>query len=313
MNYNKENKKYFYRISYQEYDKALCNMEMKYLFGKTIKYKEFFSDLYIDPSRSPFIKECIKIIYVENSLNNIIENINRDNLSFEEFKVFYIKELEDNISYEERLNSMKKIGLAIRGIPNIHNPKLKLGIMKLKNIWVFGIYEKNELIYLKHNKKPFSYSNALSTKVARALVNIAVGKDTNKKVIDPCCGIGTVVIEGLSMGINIIGYEINKQIAFNGKRNMEALGYKINIVTGDMHNINEYYDVAILDMPYGLFTKTTSEVQRKIIRTTRRISKKAIIITFENMDDMIEKEGFKIIDREIIYKNNFKRYINVCI
>ena len=94
---------------------------------------------------------------------------------------------------------------------------------------------------------------------------------------------------------------------------MEALGYKINIVTGDMHNINEYYDVAILDMPYGLFTKTTPEVQRKIIRTTRRISKKAIIITFENMDDMIEKEGFKIIDREIIYKNNFKRYINVCI
>ncbi|MDQ0150375.1 TRM11 family SAM-dependent methyltransferase [Eubacterium multiforme] len=314
MDYNKENKKYFYAINYQKGDESLCNMEMKYLFGKAIKDREFFSSLYINPSRSPFIKECIKVIYIEESLNNIIENIIKDKLALEGFKVCYIKSLEnDNISYKERLNSMREIGLVIKGIPDMHNPKVNLAIMKLKDKWIFGIYEKNELLFLKHNKKPFSYSNALSTKVARALVNIAVGENINKKVIDPCCGVGTVVIEGISMGVNIIGYEINKQIAFNAKRNMEALGYEVNIVKGDMHNIKDQYDVAILDMPYGLFTKTTPELQRKIIETTRRISKKAIIITFENMDDMIEGEGFNIIDKGIICKNNFKRYINVCI
>lgn len=307
-----EFKKYFYVINYPEYEEDLCLMEMKYLFNKKDNVKEFFSEIYISPSRSPFIKHCIKIIYIEDKLDYIINNIKKDNLSFEDFKVNFIRLSKNEANYKERLEAMRKIGMNINGIPNMSNPKIVLGLIKINEKWIFGIYEKDDCKWLNHDKKPFSYSNALSIRMARAIVNIAVGQETYKKIIDPCCGIGTVVIEGKSMGLDIIGYEINPQIAFNAKENMKALGYDICIIKGDMHDIKENFDIAIVDMPYGLFTKTTKEEQKEIIKTTRKISRKAIIITFENMDEMIKDSGFKIIDKSTILRKNFKRYINIC-
>lgn len=309
---NIEFKRYFYVINYPEYEEGLCRMEMKYLFGKEDASKEFFSKVYISPSRSPFIKHCIKIIYIEDTLEEIVKKIKEDNMSFEDFKVNFIRLDKNEASYKERLESMRKIGMSIEGIPNIHNPKIILGLIKIYGKWIFGIYEKDDCKWHNHDKKPFSYSNALSTRMARAIVNIAVGQETDKKIIDPCCGVGTVVIEGKSMGLDIIGYEINPQIACNAKENMKALGYNVAIIKGNMHDIKEHFDIAIVDMPYGLFSKTTKEEQKEIIKTTRKISKKAVIITFENMDKMIKDSGFEIIDKSIILKNNFKRYINIC-
>lgn len=307
-----EFKNYFYVINYPEYEEDLCQMEMKYLFNKKDNVKEFFSEIYISPSRSPFIKHCIKIIYIEDKLDYIINNIKKDNLSFEDFKVNFIRLSKNEANYKERLEAMRKIGMNINGIPNMSNPKIVLGLIKINEKWIFGIYEKDDCKWLNHDKKPFSYSNALSIRMARAIVNIAVGQEIYKKIIDPCCGIGTVVIEGKSMGLDIIGYEINPQIACNAKENMKALGYDICIIKGDMHDIKENFDIAIVDMPYGLFTKTTKEEQKEIIKTTRKISRKAIIITFENMDEMIKDSGFKIIDKSTILRKNFKRYINIC-
>lgn len=307
-----EFKKYFYVINYPEYEEDLCQMEMKYLFKKEDRIREFLSEIYISPSRSPFIKHCIKVIYIEDTLDDVINNIKKDNLSFEDFKVNFIRLSKNEANYKERLESMRKIGMDINGIPNISNPKIVLGLIKINGKWIFGIYEKDDCKWLNHDKKPFSYSNALSIRMARSIVNIAVGQETDKKIIDPCCGIGTVVIEGKSMGLDIIGYEINPQIACNAKENMKVLGYDVSIIKGDMHDIKEKFDIAIVDMPYGLFTKTTKDEQKEIIKTTRKISRKAIIITFENMDEMIKGSGFEIIDKSTILKNNFKRYINIC-
>jgi len=76
-------------------------------------------------------------------------------------------------------------------------PVLEYGIIKLGGHWYFGNYTKSKAKWLDHMHKPKIYSIALSTRVARAIANIAV-PDTNEiTVIDPCCGIGTVLVEAL--------------------------------------------------------------------------------------------------------------------
>ncbi|GAA3334615.1 hypothetical protein GCM10020331_103270 [Ectobacillus funiculus] len=69
-------------------------------------------------------------------------------------------------------------------------------------------------------KKPHSYSTSLSTRVARAVANIAVPDPTGIKAIDPCCGIGTVLVEALSMGINIVGSDINPLVLPGARENI---------------------------------------------------------------------------------------------
>ncbi len=307
-------KDYFYIVNYPENEKELCEMEINSLFHKELNKKYLFSDKYINPSRSPFIKHSISVIYKESSLNSIIDNIKKDKLFFNDFKICYIKSEDLDVPYNDRLKSAKDIGFVITGFPNIHNPKIILGISKVNNFWIFGIYEKNDYKWHSHDNKPNSYSNALSTKISRALVNIAMEDNFNLKLVDPCCGVGTVVIEALDLGFNVKGYELSKPIAKNARDNIEFFGYKRDIIKSfNMHDIKEDFDVCILDIPYGLFSPITEKEQVNLIKTARRITKKLVIVTFEDMDNIIRDCNFKIVNRCCVSKNNFKRYISICI
>lgn len=319
MNYNNLNNKRefegcFYIINYnREFEEELCYMEINSLFQIRPHDKQFFSHKYINPSRSPFVKEVIKIIYEEDTLEKILANIERDKLSYDRFKVCYVKNENSDISYDERLRSIRNIGMIINGEADIHNPDVMLGLTKVNGRWIFGEYEKNDFKWHIHDTKPYSYSNSLSLRVARALVNIAVENNLDQKFIDPCCGVGTVVIEALSMGINAAGWELNDSIAENAERNLEFFGYDNVITNCDMTTRDEIFDAAVIDMPYGLFTPITKEEQNSIIKASRNITKRLVIVTFEDMSEMIEKAGFEIIDTAHVAKGKFKRYISICI
>lgn len=305
-------KGYFYNLNWQINEDDICRLEMKCLFNVNLDNKYIVSDIYVDPTRSRFIKSSISVIYQEDTLEDIIQNIKTDKLSYDNFKVTFVKYDGIDVEYKNRLLAIKEIGLVITGEPDIHNPRIILGVTKANGKWLFGIYKQHDASWHIHDSKPYKYSNALGISLARSIINMAIANDLNMKIIDPCCGIGTVILEALSQGLNIQGYEINAQIAANAKRNLEFFGYENVITTGDMHNINEHFDVAIVDLPYGLFTPTTIDIQREIIKTSRRISDKAIIITFEDMTNEIIDAGFYIMDSCKISKGKFTRYINIC-
>lgn len=303
---------YFYIINSTAAEKELCKLEMRYLFNIITDSRYFFSFHYVVPSRSAFIKQCISVIYSCNSLNDLVKQIQEDKLAYDNFKVRYIDFEKNSIAYEERRKIEYVVGYNILGEADIHNPKVVLGIVNIDDKWIFGVLEDNKNTWNKHNHKPYSYSNALNVRVARSLVNIAAGSNMDLKLVDPCCGIGTVVIEALSMGLNIKGYELNPFIADNAKRNLEFFGFEEVIIHGNMHEVEDKFDVAIVDLPYGVFTPVTRTEQLDIIKSTRRLADKAVLITFEDMDHYFKEVGFTIVDSCIIAKGTFKRYITVC-
>ena len=305
-------KLYLYTINYTADEASLCRMEMKCLFRKVPKMKHFFSYHYVDPSRSPFIKQCISVLYTGISTDDITCKITNDNLLYEKYKVCYFDHDNETIGFREKRKIEYSIGFNILGEAEMDHPEVLLGIINLNGRWILGEAKLNSSIWKSHIKKPYSYSNALSSRVSRALVNIAVCNNLKCKVVDPCSGIGTVVIEALSMGIDIKGYEINPLIAENSKINLNFLGYEDVITAGNMHLITDKFDVAIVDLPYGLFSSSTLKEQVDIMKTSRRIAKIMIIITFENMDQHILSSGFHILDRCHVSKGKFKRYITIC-
>ena len=305
---------FLYFINYQDNERELCKMEMRCLFNREINEKYFFSDIDINASKSPFIKSKIKIIYSDESLDRIVIKIKEDNLSYDDFKVSYVKSEQGDVQYEDRLEATRKIGFVVNGYPDMHKPRNPLAVTKINGLWIFGEYERNDFKWQKHNDKPYSYSNALGLRMARALVNIAMKDNEEGTLIDPCCGVGTVVIEALDLGIKVKGCEISKQMAYNARENVEFLGYlRDTIVCYDMHKIKDKYDSAIIDIPYGLFSPVTLEEQKAIIHTARNICEKMVIVTFEDMEKFIVEAGFSVIDKCVVPKGNFKRHILVCV
>ena len=312
--YKNINGSFLYFINYQDNERELCKMEMRCLFNREINEKYFFSDIDINVSKSPFIKSKIKIIYSDESLDRIVIKIKEDNLSYDDFKVSYVKSEQGDVQYEDRLEATRKIGFVVNGYPDMHKPRNPLAVTKINGLWIFGEYERNDFKWQKHNDKPYSYSNALGLRMARALVNIAMKDNEEGTLIDPCCGVGTVVIEALDLGIKVKGCEISKQMAYNARENVEFLGYlRDTIVCYDMHKIKDKYDSAIIDIPYGLFSPVTLEEQKAIIHTARNICEKMVIVTFEDMEKFIVEAGFSVIDKCVVPKGNFKRHILVCV
>ena len=312
--YKNINGSFLYFINYQDNERELCKMEMRCLFNREINEKYFFSDIDINASKSPFIKSKIKIIYSDESLDRMVRKIKEYNLSYDDFKVSYVKSEQGDVQYEDRLEATRKIGFVVNGYPDMHKPRNPLAVTKINGLWIFGEYERNDFKWQKHNDKPYSYSNALGLRMARALVNIAMKDNEEGTLIDPCCGVGTVVIEALDLGIKVKGCEISKQIAYNARENVEFLGYlRDTIVCYDMHKIKDKYDSAIIDIPYGLFSPVTLEEQKAIIHTARNICEKMVIVTFEDMEKFIVEAGFSVIDKCVVPKGNFKRHILVCV
>ena len=312
--YKNINGSFIYFINYQDNERELCKMEMRCLFNREINEKYFFSDIDINASKSQFIKSKIKIIYSDESLDRMVRKIKEDNLSYDDFKVSYVKSEQGDVQYEDRLEATRKIGFVVNGYPDMHKPRNPLAVTKINGLWIFGEYERNDFKWQKHNDKPYSYSNALGLRMARALVNIAMKDNEEGTLIDPCCGVGTVVIEALDLGIKVKGCEISKQIAYNARENVEFLGYlRDTIVCYDMHKIKDKYDSAIIDIPYGLFSPVTLEEQKAIIHTARNICEKMVIVTFEDMEKFIVEAGFSVIDKCVVPKGNFKRHILVCV
>lgn len=310
------NTQYIYTYKYREEEADLCYLEMRSLFGKHSETGVLTSDICQHPDRSPFMHEKLEVIYEGESLEEIYEQVAQIVMGDKTFKVIFMKmndlSAADKIEYDEQRQIERVIGMIIEGNADVRKPDQIFGLITLGGRWYFGNYIKSKAIWLVHMKKPKSYSIALSTRVARAIANIAVPHVAGVRAIDPCCGIGTVLVEALSMDIDIIGRDINHFVVQGTRENLIHFNYESTVTCGDIAEVTEHYDVAIIDLPYNHFSHTTPEAQAALILHARRIANKAVIVTVGDIDELLTDVGFTIIDRCTTRKSNFIRQIIVC-
>lgn len=307
---------YIYTYVHHKDEYELCRMEMRSFFGFDTQLNYLFSNIDIDPSRSPFIREQIEVLYEGDSIVDIKNLVKEMKISVETYKVVCLNNIDfgetKKIPHPERRTIEREIGISIDGEPDLNNPEAVFGLIQIDERWYFGKYTISESIWRKHIHKPNSYSTALNTRVARAVVNIAIPQPVNIKAIDPCCGIGTILVEALSMGIDIVGRDINPLVCVGSRENIAYFGLVGMVTKGPISEVTEHYDVAIIDLPYNLATHISSEEQFDIIKHARRIANKVVFVTIETIDEMIVDAGFVIKDRCIARKHLFERQILLC-
>jgi tRNA G10 N-methylase Trm11 len=306
---------YTYTQHTDEHD--LCMLEMRSFFGFDVTSTVLRSSIEIDPSRSAFMKERLDIMYEGNSLEEISQQVEQYDLGGSTFRVVSLNTTDldttTKIGHPERRKIEREIGLRVNGTPDLVNPPANtFGIVLLDGKWYFGKHVESESVWFLHQKKPHMYSTALSTRVARAVANIAVPHPEGVRAIDPCCGIGTVLVEALSMGINIVGRDINPRVVLGSRKNIAHFELEGSVEIGPIAEVVDDYDVAIIDMPYNLFTHITPEAQLEILKEARRFTKKVIVVTIETIDHMVEEAGFVITDRCVAKKGHFIRQVLVC-
>lgn len=273
---------YLYFIKYQQYQEDICLYEMECLFGFRPDKQFFYSCTYIDPSRSVFIKFAIEVEYRDSSVKLIEEKITSDELHLNDYKIVY-REISD-VAFDKTMDARKKLGWAIEGECSMSNPVDLYCLTYVESEWILGRFFENDFSYKERRNKPHNYSFALDVWLAKTLTNIAVGNDLSKTVIDPCCGVGTVLIEGMVNGLNIEGSDINWKIVKASNYNLKHFGFKGDTTKRNINEINKSYDVAIVDLPYGKFIKEHKELANNIITEAQKIANKIVYVSMEPLD-----------------------------
>ncbi len=304
--------KYLYTTNSSQQERSLCQLEMRHLFGEVPASKDFFTNVYVDPSRSPFIRHCISVLLEASCIEDLQKSIMSEGLSAENFKVYFVDIEGEKVPFQERRMLERESGKSISGNAEMEEPQTIFGVTKKDGMLVFGFCESSDFRWQKHRNKPFSYSNSLSVEVSRAVANIAAPFSSGSTLVDPCCGAGTVVLEALDLGIDAEGYDINMKIVSNAKANLEHFGFSDAVKAADMRTLEKHYDSAVLDLPYGVFTTVTQAEQHSLIAHARRLADRAVIITFEDMTRPITGSGFTIEDSCTVSKGRFTRHIYVC-
>lgn len=303
---------YVYAYTCHENERPLCELELRRLFDGKLQRGYVQSRIAIDPSRSPFIKARLSVMVEGSSRQDIAAWVQHLDLKGETFKVVFVR-CDDSVDYKEQRDIEREIGLPIRGKADMRKPEHRFGIAKLGSRWVFGALDESEAIWLRHNEKPQHYSTALSTRVARAIANIAIPHPQGIRAIDPCCGIGTVLIEALSMQMDIVGYDINPLAVRGARLNLAHFGLTNAVAVGDIGTLEGSYDVLILDLPYNLCSVLPEEDRMKMLAAARRLSKQAVIVSTEVINDALELAGFKLLDQCLVSKGSFSRQVIVCV
>ncbi len=302
---------YLYMTKHHFFENEIFELEMKSLFNESVKNDVFISNKYIEPSTSVFIKYGINITHQSNQLQDLIDQIEKDVLHLDDYKIKYLK--NEHTEYNVWLDAIKKIGTSIIGNFSLDNPKIIYALTKFNGMWYFGELLNNDKSWRNRKKKPYNYSYSLDIWLARTIINIGTKNDTRLKIIDPCCGVGTTLIEGRMMGYDIVGCELNTGVAENCNENLKYFNLKPDTINMDMTKIKSHYDLCIIDLPYGQFSTTTKEEQLNIIKKSKTLATKAVLIGKEDMTEWINDCGLEIKESCIIRKNNeFARYLYIC-
>jgi len=312
---------YIYRITCHEQERSLCSMEMRALWG--MSFDAHYSTLLLRSNiqhhvdRSPFVKYRLEIWCEGSDIDTLADNIAQIPQITRTYKVIALDELKDEqvepIAYHDRRGIEQRLGSRVKGEVNLNKPELLLGVIKLEHSWVFGELEYHEPIWQRHNHKPRHYSTALSTKVARSLVNIAVPSlKEDIHFFDPCCGIGTVLMEACSQGIYASGGDINPLAVVGARENMAAFDYHCELRIHNMIEIEKKYDVAIVDLPYNHCSVLPLEERYRMLQALSTMASRVIIVSVEPIRSELVQLGYHIEDEGYIEKTHFKRDVFLC-
>ncbi len=306
---------YIYTFKHDKTETALCQLESKYLFNQPIKNQLLFSKLKIAPSSSAFIKKRIDVFLYSKNYEILIDEVKKQNIFAEGFKVEYVVLKGDSTPYKIRLNKLRDIGYRIEGNPDYYNPTITYALCYYEEIWYFGILIKNNFNWHQHKQKPYSYSNSISIHIAKALVNIAAAGNKKRSMLDACCGAGTILLEACFAGYKMEGCDINWKLCRDARKNLTHFNYTSTIYRSDIRDLYRTYDAVIVDLPYNLLSKATDNDIAYIIASVAAITDRMVIVSTADIAIVISNIGFKLLDYCSVPKRgkiSFARKIWVC-
>ncbi|MDE0042656.1 MAG: DNA methyltransferase [Candidatus Poribacteria bacterium] len=285
-------KRYFYLTAIPEVDAEIINAECLALTGSAPDSRGLaISSTCTDVSRGAYVRSCAELLLEGGSISEICAEIRDAGMYADDFRVSVVK-----LPRSLEVNSLQiahEVGADIGGRPNLDMPKSTfLTVITDEKIWFGKLLSESDGRWLAHNKRPHVTSNSLPTRLARAIVNLTTSP--GDRLLDPCCGTGTIILEAAHMGMNAVGYDINVRMVGATRKNLKHYGLNAEVYLGDARQISGPYDVVVTDFPYGIGLARDSTVDREILGRIRQLAPRAAFVHTRDLSSELVDLGYRI-------------------
>ncbi len=262
----------------------------------------------LDITRSAYIKICAKVILQADNLSELYEQLGKMHIQSEHFRVS-VEKTKKGIDIDSH-NVMTEVGARINGSPNLSNPKTTfIVVMSEEKIWFGKLISRSLNTWNEHSRKLHQYSSALPTRLARAMVNLVA--NPGDTIIDPCCGVGTILIEATSIGIKAFGCDINPVMVSDSINNLKHFGLDATVMHADARSIKGHFDAFVTDLPYGRNCPIDKDLYDDILINIKNLAPKGSLVTGKDISDLLAQNGY-VIERTItVKKASLTRYIYI--
>ncbi len=261
-----------------------------------------------DVSRAAYIKTGMKVIISAPDLSELYDQLERANIFSEQFRVSVVK-IPKRLPFDSK-QVMHQVGARIEGNPDLSSPRtVFLVVASQERIWLGEVLSESSGTWNEHSQKSHLYSSALPTRLARAMVNLVAAP--GNRIIDPCCGSGTILIEATSIGVKAVGCDINPKLATSSIENLKYFSLKGLVMIADARNIKGSFDAVVTDLPYGRNCPLDGELNREILQNLKELAPKAAVVTCEDMSDLLLQMGYDVKRVIAVPKASLIRYIHV--
>lgn len=185
------------------------------------------------------------------------------------------------------------------------------------NRFLFGRFleaiDKTQFHNRKPHLRPYFHPSSMDPKLAKAIINLSRTR-RGKRIIDPFCGTGGLLIEAGLIGANITGSDISSKMIKGTEENLRHFGIKgfelNNTDISDLKNhYKDFFDAVATDPPYGKSSTTMGQNIKDIykdaletIYTILRPDKFACIVSPETieLDTLALDLGFTVEEKYFV-------------
>lgn len=261
----------------------------------------------VDLLRSAYVAECFRLLAEAPSLQDLLVAAEKLLLRRERFRVSVRRIGEVAAPPSQEIE--RAVADIIEGRPDLSRPTTVIVVVAREGDWLLGeLVSRTCNGWRGHEQRPFQYSSALPPRIGRALVNLVAAP--GDRLIDPCCGVGTVLVEASAMGIEPFGWEINAALAEHAAANLCHHHQGASIVVGDGRTARGRWQGAVLDLPYGQQSIKDDRVCRGLVERAVEVADLVAVVTVDDMTGLLDGLGCEMLGVAELIKSRLIRRVH---
>lgn len=297
---------FVYSLAFTDAEAELAALELWAMTGARAEGRLALSCVGCDISSAAYTRLCLRVLAAGEDGETLTSRVAELGLAEEGFAIEVVK-----VPPKPPVNSMelrRRLADVISGAPDLDAPRVQYGVVATQGRWWFGrVASVARRDWHDSHSRPAHFSNSLPVRIARALVNLVAAPGDS--LVDPCCGVGTVLIEAALLGVRAQGYDSSWPCVVRCRENLAYFGLDIPVARADARRLKGCWDAAVLDLPYGHTSVADDDLYADIVGNIAARARRLAVVTGADKSYLWSQMGLQVLGLARVPTSNLVRHV----